>query len=94
VRGYQAFHTQKLHEKYGPVVRIGPNHLSFTDASAWKDIYGHLVGQRMGAVEMGKARTFANLIDGIPTSVLNSSREEHSLVRKALARRFFLLRVG
>jgi cytochrome P450 len=31
----------KLHEKYGPVVRVGPNQLSFTGSQAWKDIYGY-----------------------------------------------------
>jgi len=28
--------TQKLHEAYGPVVRIMPDALSFTTAQAWK----------------------------------------------------------
>ncbi|PVI01651.1 cytochrome P450 oxidoreductase [Periconia macrospinosa] len=34
-------HTQqvKVHEKYGPVVRIGPNDVSFASASAAKQIY-------------------------------------------------------
>ncbi|KAJ3525293.1 hypothetical protein NMY22_g10639 [Coprinellus aureogranulatus] len=30
---------QKLHDKYGPVVRIGPNKLHFSDPSAYDDIY-------------------------------------------------------
>lgn len=29
-----------LHEKYGPVVRLGPNTLSFSDPDALKTIYG------------------------------------------------------
>ena len=28
--------TQKLHNQYGPVVRISPNALSFNTAQAWK----------------------------------------------------------
>ena len=28
--------TQKLHDQYGPVVRISPNALSFNTAQAWK----------------------------------------------------------
>ena len=40
----------ELHEKYGPVVRTAPRQVSFTDASAWKVIYGHKTG--------GKTRTF------------------------------------
>ncbi|KAI2898598.1 hypothetical protein CBS11852_3532 [Aspergillus niger] len=30
---------EKLHAKYGPVVRVAPDELSYTAASAWKDIY-------------------------------------------------------
>jgi len=40
----------ELHEKYGPVVRTAPRQVSYTDASAWKTIYGHKTG--------GKTRTF------------------------------------
>ena len=29
----------KLHERYGTIVRIGPNVLSFTDPNAIKEIY-------------------------------------------------------
>ncbi|TEB28395.1 cytochrome P450 [Coprinellus micaceus] len=30
---------RKLHERYGPVVRVGPNKLHFSDPSAYDDIY-------------------------------------------------------
>ncbi|KAK0627366.1 isotrichodermin C-15 hydroxylase [Immersiella caudata] len=86
--GEQAFHTQRLHEKYGPVVRITPNHLSFTDASSWRDIYGHLIGHKSGAQEMTKHRSLVNSIDDVPTSILNADREEHGRVRRALAHGF------
>ncbi|KAF4470804.1 cytochrome P450 [Fusarium albosuccineum] len=35
---------QRLHDLYGPVVRIGPDQLSYIEAKAWKDIQGHRVG--------------------------------------------------
>lgn len=44
---YHAYQEDKhldlyeLHEKYGPVVRYGPNTLSFNDPTALKAIYGH-----------------------------------------------------
>jgi hypothetical protein len=36
----------RLHEKYGPVVRIAPNELSFNTAASWKDIYGYRPGHK------------------------------------------------
>ncbi|KZL82389.1 cytochrome p450 monooxygenase [Colletotrichum incanum] len=39
-KGNQPQSFKKLHEKYGPVVRTGPNELSFIGADAWEDIYG------------------------------------------------------
>ena len=32
---------RKLHDHYGPIVRLSPNEVSFIEASAWDDIYGH-----------------------------------------------------
>lgn len=32
--------VKRLHDEYGPVVRISPSELSFTSAQAWHDIYG------------------------------------------------------
>ena len=34
------FHHIDLHKKYGPLVRTGPNHVSFSDASLIPQIYG------------------------------------------------------
>lgn len=38
--GHQAPFMKKLHDKYGDVLRFSPNELSYTDAQAWKEIYG------------------------------------------------------
>ena len=44
--GNMVRHTQKLHEKYGPIIRIAPNELTCSHPSAWNDIFvprpGHL----------------------------------------------------
>jgi cytochrome P450 len=37
--GNLPFRVKQLHDQYGPIVRIGPNELSFTDERAWKDIF-------------------------------------------------------
>lgn len=31
---------KKLHDKYGDVVRVAPNELSYTNPDAWQEIYG------------------------------------------------------
>jgi len=31
---------RKVHEKYGPIVRVGPNHVSISDPAAIPQIYG------------------------------------------------------
>jgi hypothetical protein len=39
IRGNFPYEVAKLHEKYGPVVRIAPNAVSYISAEAWNDIY-------------------------------------------------------
>lgn len=36
----------RLHNEYGPVVRLAPNELSFATADAWRDIYMYRRGHR------------------------------------------------
>lgn len=38
--GQQMNYHLKLHEKYGPLVRVGPNHVSFSDGSLIPMVYG------------------------------------------------------
>ncbi|KXH53894.1 cytochrome P-450 [Colletotrichum salicis] len=40
LQGNLAWKIRELHEKYGPVVRIAPDELSYTSSTAWKKIYG------------------------------------------------------
>ncbi|CCC07834.1 unnamed protein product [Sordaria macrospora k-hell] len=86
--GIQAFHTQTLHDKYGPVVRISPNHLSFTDHRAWKDVYGHIAGSRNGTEEMMKSLTFAHPVDEQAHHIISADRELHAKLRRGLANSF------
>lgn len=39
LRANRTLYVHSLHEKYGPVVRIAPNELSFTSWAAVKEIY-------------------------------------------------------
>ena len=40
ISGKQYLTHIKYHEKYGPKVRVGPNHVSFSDADVITQLYG------------------------------------------------------
>lgn len=42
IQGQLPFKCLEFHRKYGPVVRIAPDELIFSDAKAWNEIYGML----------------------------------------------------
>ncbi|KAI3316790.1 benzoate 4-monooxygenase cytochrome P450 [Xylariaceae sp. AK1471] len=44
--GRQPFKILDLHLKYGPVIRVAPNEVSFNTAGSWKDIYASRHSQR------------------------------------------------
>lgn len=77
-----------LHEKYGPVVRLGPNHLSYVDVRAWKDIYGHRTGAISHRQENAKADIYYNSLGQDTANILNAGREEHAQIRKLLSNGF------
>jgi hypothetical protein len=85
VTGTQIFRTQRPHDSYGPVVRIAPNHLSFTDPRAWRDIYAHRPGPGGHPFELPKADIFYSANKSFPTSIANAGPEEHERIRGALA---------
>jgi cytochrome P450 len=76
-----------LHQKYGDAVRIGPEELSFTDPGAWNDIYSRKPG-RGEHEELPKHMVFTQLFPDLPTSILTSDTEEHSVLRKGLSPSF------
>lgn len=45
-KGSSVRETKAFHDKYGRVVRIAPDHLSFNTARAFKDIYGTRPGRK------------------------------------------------
>lgn len=70
-------------EKYGPVVRIRPHELLFTDPDAWKDIYSHHNGAIVKGEELDKSALFYRT-QGITPSLLGESRDNHALIRRQL----------
>ncbi|KAI9727248.1 MAG: hypothetical protein M1828_006867 [Chrysothrix sp. TS-e1954] len=49
--GYQKYAIKDLHEKYGQVVRIAPNEISYIRIDAWNDIYGTLAHEGVSRLE-------------------------------------------
>ncbi|KAH8651297.1 isotrichodermin C-15 hydroxylase [Xylariales sp. PMI_506] len=87
--GRAPFHVHELHEKYGPVVRLSPNHLSFIDVRAWKDIYDRRPppsdDPRDSLLdENPKSKYHYGFFPGIPTTIISATRSEHALLRDAL----------
>ncbi|KAH9877150.1 hypothetical protein IAQ61_002513 [Plenodomus lingam] len=71
----------ELHAKYGHVVRINPNELSFTQADAWKDIYGHGTKNTRGTLPEKDWAKYNRGINGA-SSLVNASPEDHGRMRK------------
>ncbi|KAK7432902.1 hypothetical protein QQZ08_000373 [Neonectria magnoliae] len=76
--GYHHRAVQELHAKYGPIVRIAPNNLSFINPQAWKDIYAH---KKTRDLEMIKDPEFYVRNPDAPT-IVNGNREEHARYRR------------
>ena len=74
---------QKLHEKYGDVVRVAPNQVAFIDPRAWKETMGH---RRGGQLENIRDPIFYNTSrKGLLGSI---SSEEHGQQRRILSHGF------
>ncbi|KAK6206423.1 hypothetical protein LQW54_007716 [Pestalotiopsis sp. IQ-011] len=78
------FLSQELHRKYGDVVRIGPNELSFNTPKALKDIYSHAT---KGQKKFLKS-DFYDFAHGRPDIVAARDPAEHAVQRRQLAHAF------
>lgn len=76
----------RLHKKYGPVVRIAPNELAFSNSDAWKDIIGH----KNNAEEFAKYRPQyrPGRSAYLPPDILCAGRDEHAALRRQLSHGF------
>ncbi|KAF5484573.1 Cytochrome P450 monooxygenase aclL [Colletotrichum siamense] len=79
-------HAKALHEKYGPVVRVGPNELSFSSAQALDDIYGV---KTKGKLEFPKDAVFYD-VRGTPLndSMISADQPTHRALRRQVAPAF------
>lgn len=76
VRGIAEFQVREAHEKYGEIVRISPNAISFINPQAWKDIYGH------GHAEFPKH--YPKGINMDPKKIISSNASDHFRFRRAM----------
>ncbi|KAK5689615.1 hypothetical protein LTR97_012788 [Elasticomyces elasticus] len=79
-RGYLHRDLLDLHNKFGPVVRIAPDELSYIDSQAWKDIYTTRPGH--GTIERG-AVWFRKRTPDEPHSIMGFHEEDHARYRRA-----------
>lgn len=78
----------QLHEKYGEVVRITPNELSFSGADAYKDIHG-FTNSKAGFTTLEKDQKFYMVdLAAKAHSVINAPGPEHGRQRKIFANAF------
>ncbi|POS81759.1 hypothetical protein EPUL_005673, partial [Erysiphe pulchra] len=83
LRGNSIFHIRDLHEKYGTVVRVNPNELSYIDEQAWADIYGHRTPAGTGDLpkDFRESRPEENRI----VHIVNSNDLDHRRFRRIQA---------
>lgn len=83
ITGRDAFVRAKLHEKYGPIVRVNPTELSFNGgAEAWEAIYGFKKPRPIRDPQF-----YAVGVNGCP-DVVTANDENHARQRKILSTGF------
>lgn len=77
-----------LHKKYGKVVRIAPNELSFAgNAEVWKDVVGF---KKMGQSNFNKCHRFygGNILTRPNAFIANADDTEHTKLRRVVSHAF------
>ena len=80
VGGTLPHQVKSLHERYGQVVRVAPDELSFTDPAAWRDIYPQNFVRPHEYKDKPPGKAAENLI--------SASEPDHARFRKILAPAF------
>jgi len=75
----------KFHEKYGDMVRTGPNSISINGTIGWPEVFGH---SRGGRAEFPKHSEFYQLGDKSNVSLFPANREDHRRQRRVVAHAF------
>ncbi|KAJ6024765.1 hypothetical protein N7540_005562 [Penicillium herquei] len=80
ISGNSSYWLFNLHNRYGPVVRVAPNEISYSDPQAWLDIYGPQPDQRLG---MPKDPKFFSSFEDKKTaaSIITSHTKDYTRMR-------------
>lgn len=87
VRGTVHYRMLEFHEKYGPVVRLAPNELTYTTATALKEIYGNRSGKKPMPPQFSLGTHEKNMF-GATSFIWLESQQEHHRHRRILAQGF------
>lgn len=85
LRGTDVYLILAHHKRYGPVVRISPNSLSYANSAVYRDALAH---RKAGHDEFGKSKVFeVTPVNGV-VSMLFANRDDHARQRRAFAASF------
>lgn len=82
--GRLPYSAKELHDRYGPVVRLNPNCLTFNTAQSWKDVYGI----RPGRIQLPKNRDALQEPEQFPSLIGVVNDGDHARVRGLLSPAF------
>lgn len=80
-QGMRSEHVHEIHQKYGNVARIAPDHISIADSDALQTVYGHGTGTLKNKID----RRFVSLQRGLFNT---RSRLDHTRKRKIVSHVF------
>lgn len=82
ISGHSVRRILEFHERYGDIVRIAPDELSYNHPDAWSEIYGH---RKHNEAENPKDPIFYNRNRD---NILGSGRDAHARFRRILSHSF------
>jgi cytochrome P450 len=90
ITGKTTVRTKALHDRYGSIVRVAPNELSFIDPNAWKDIFGHRTAANKGNFpkNMGAMGQDFFVKPGEPAGIIRADDAAHATQRRLVSHAF------
>ncbi|KAL4898850.1 cytochrome P450 [Aspergillus multicolor] len=87
IQGGHKFAIQELHDRYGLVVRIAPDELSYIDPEAWNDIYGS-AAHHNGPATLEKDQDFFATVFGDSDTLASASSGRYKAQKNNAVRGF------